>query len=165
MIKNQKRSKYLQFATGLILVMALIISSLTIPVQSSAASVSANRKAVLKLVNQQRKKRDRKKLVLDSKLNKAAQKRAKEISQEFSHTRPNGDDCFTVLKTYNAKYTTCGENIAAGQSTAKQVMNSWMHSSGHKKNIINKNYRKMGVGYYKKKGSSYTYYWVQLFTD
>ena len=165
MIKTRKRTRWFQLVTRLLLVMALVISSLTIPIQTSAASISANRKAVLKLVNQQRKKRNQKKLVLDSKLNKAAQKRAKEISQEFSHTRPNGDDCFTILMTYKAKYTTCGENIAAGQSTAKQVMNSWMHSSGHKKNILGKKYRKMGVGYYKKKGTSYTYYWVQLFTD
>lgn len=160
-----KKTRCLKFTTGLLLALALVVSSLTIPAQASAASTSANRKAVLKLVNQERKKRDRGKLTLDSKLNKAAGKRAKEISKEFSHTRPNGDDCFTVLTTYHAKYSTCGENIAAGQSTAKKVMNNWMQSPGHKQNILQKKFRKMGVGYYKKKGSSYTYYWVQIFTD
>lgn len=163
--KHFKEKSCFRLATGLLLIMALLVSSLAMPVKASAASASANRKAVLKLVNKERDKRNRGKLVLDSKLNKAAQKRAKEIAREFSHTRPNGSSCFTVLKSYHAQYTTCGENIAAGQPTAKQVMSSWMHSPGHRQNILQQKFQKMGVGYYKKKGDSYTYYWVQIFTD
>ena len=43
-------------------------------------------------------------------------------------------------------------------------MNAWMNSSGHKANILNSNYKKLGVGFYKGSGQ-YTSYWVQLFTD
>ena len=150
---------------GIFMVLALMLSILQTPSKAMAASRAANRKAVLKIVNSERKSRGCKKLVLDSTLNKAAQKRAQEISKYFSHERPNGTDCFTVLKKYGARYTTCGENIAAGQSTAAIVMNSWMNSDGHRKNILTKKFKKMGVGYYKKKGTDYTYYWVQLFSD
>ncbi len=49
-----------------------------------------------------------------------------------------------------------------GQTTPKQVMESWMNSKGHRENILNKNFKKMGVGCYYSDGR---YYWVQLFTD
>lgn len=150
---------------GILLVLAISMSTLNAPAKAIAASKTANRKAVLKIVNSERKKAGCGKLVLDSKLSKAAQKRAQEIEKYFAHDRPDGSNCFTVLAEYNASYTTCGENIAAGHSTAATVMNSWMNSEGHKKNILTKSFKKMGVGYYKKKGSAYTYYWVQLFSD
>ncbi|MCY1014033.1 CAP domain-containing protein [Nannocystis pusilla] len=42
-----------------------------------------------------------------------------------------------------------GENIAAGYSTAAQVVNGWMTSTGHCNNIMNGNYKHLGVGYYR----------------
>lgn len=132
---------------------------------ANAAVITKQAKQVAKIVNKERTKRNKGKVTLDKKLTKLANKRAKECAKLFSHTRPNGEDCFSVLKENGVTYMTCGENIAAGQSTAKQVMNSWMHSAGHKKNILTKGFHKIGVGYYKKSGSPYKYYWVQIFTD
>ena len=57
---------------------------------------------------------------------------------------------------------TAGENIAMGQKNPEQVMSSWMNSSGHKANILNSEFGKIGIGCYKKNG---IYYWVQMFTD
>ena len=121
--------------------------------------------SVLSIVNKERKKQGRKALKLDAKLTKAAQKRAKELTKVFAHERPDGSSCFTVLKDYHISYMACGENIAAGQPTAKEVMNSWMNSDGHRENILSTNYGKIGVGLYKVSNDPYTYYWVQLFTD
>lgn len=119
--------------------------------------------AILKIVNRERKKKGRKPLVADYHLTRAANARAKEISRKFSHYRPNGTACFTILKEYDAKYSSAaGENIAYGQTTPKAVMRAWMHSSGHRRNILNGKYKKLGVGRYKK---GRKIYWVQLFTD
>ncbi len=56
-----------------------------------------------------------------------------------------------------------GENIAAGQGSAAQVVNGWMESEGHCKNIMNGNYSNLGVGYYLAPSSQYDHYWVQNF--
>lgn len=45
-------------------------------------------------------------------------------------------------------YNAMGENIAAGYQTPAQVMNGWMNSPGHRNNILNANFREIGVGYY-----------------
>lgn len=59
-------------------------------------------------------------------------------------------------------YRESGENIAWGQKSPEQVMNGWMNSDGHRANILNKNFRNLGVGYYQDENG--TNYWVQLFT-
>jgi len=45
-------------------------------------------------------------------------------------------------------YNAAGENIAAGYSTPAAVMTGWMNSAGHKANILNTNFREIGVGYF-----------------
>ena len=61
-------------------------------------------------------------LTLDSSLVEAANIRAKELSDSFSHTRPNGSSCFTVLSELGISYGTAGENIAAGYSSSQSVL-------------------------------------------
>jgi len=56
-----------------------------------------------------------------------------------------------------------GENIAAGQSTPAEVMDSWMNSPGHCRNIMDSDYHVMGVGFVNVDGSSFGQYWVQNF--
>ena len=55
------------------------------------------------------------------------------------------------------------ENIAAGYSTAAQVVAGWMTSTGHCNNIMNGNYKHLGVGYYYAAGATYKHYWTQDF--
>ncbi|MGN0577914.1 MAG: CAP domain-containing protein [Ruminiclostridium sp.] len=119
--------------------------------------------AVAELVNSERKAAGKSALTLDSKLCEAAEIRAKELSERFSHDRPDGSSCFTVLDDLGIRYMAVGENIAAGQRSADEVMKSWMNSQGHKKNILSGNYRKIGVGFYKS-DTGYGYYWVQIFS-
>ena len=118
-------------------------------------------KQVVALVNKERTKRGLKKLEMNnSALQLAATKRAKELKKLFSHTRPDGTICYTVLDEYKIHYMAAGENIAMGQSTPEEVMDSWMHSEGHKANILSKAFTKIGVGVYEYNGYLY---WVQLF--
>ncbi len=117
---------------------------------------------VLNLVNQERSAIGAEALMLDDAVNKVADGRAKELAEKFSHTRPDGRDCFTALTEAGIVYSSCGENIAMGQTTAEEVMNSWMNSDGHRANILSSDYTKMGVGYYYDKESN-QHYWVQMF--
>ena len=125
--------------------------------------IAKERERVLQLANNARKENSvSSSLVLDSKLNEAAQKRAEELIKLFSHTRPNGTEFLTVLKEYNITYNTCGENVANGQVDADDVMKSWLNSPGHRANILNSKFAKLGVGVFEYNNSLY---WVQLFTN
>lgn len=101
-----------------------------------------------------------------SSLTAAAQMRAPEIVQLFSHDRPDGSSCFTALHETGASSGayTYGENIAAGNSTAAATVQQWMNSPGHRANILNPNFTHIGVGYAYEPGSTYRHYWVQMFT-
>lgn len=56
-----------------------------------------------------------------------------------------------------------GENIAAGQSTAAEVVEGWMNSPGHCRNIMNPEYRTIGIGFAFVEGSPFGEYWTQDF--
>lgn len=116
---------------------------------------------VVKLVNQERAKAGLALLTLSQPVASAAQVRAKEITQSFSHTRPDGRSFSTALTEQKVSYRSSGENIAWGQKTPEQVMQGWMNSEGHRKNIMNAKFTSIGVGYYR--NASGVNYWTQLF--
>lgn len=128
----------------------------------SSSELSNYADQVLKLVNQERAKAGLPALTTNKTLQAAANKRAQEIKQSFSHTRPNGSSPFTVLNEYGISYKSAGENIAYGQKTPEAVMNAWMNSSGHRANILKNGFGKVGIGVYKVNG---VLYWTQLFTN
>ena len=115
---------------------------------------------VIRLVNAQRAKYGLSPLQKDTGAVSVAHLRAKEIVQSFSHTRPNGTSCFTAAKELGVSYSTAGENIAYGYGNPEQVVNGWMNSEGHRKNILSASYSKIGVGCYK---SGNVLYWSQFF--
>ncbi len=117
---------------------------------------------VVDLVNRERAKAGLSPVTADTSIQAAAQVRAREIEKSFSHTRPNGSSFSTALTQQGVTYRGSGENIAWGQKTPEQVMNGWMNSEGHRANILNKNFTKIGVGYHQ--NASGTNYWTQLFT-
>ncbi len=119
-----------------------------------------NVKEVIRLTNEERQKVGVGLLTQDADLTAAANKRAEEIVESFSHTRPDGTSCFTVLDDYNVRYWSAGENIAYGYGTPASVMNSWMNSEGHRENILDSYFSHIGVGCYEKNGRKY---WVQIF--
>ncbi|MBR2109342.1 MAG: hypothetical protein IJ932_05290 [Ruminococcus sp.] len=115
---------------------------------------------VIKLVNAERAKQGLSALSKNDGAVNAARVRAKEIVSSFSHTRPDGRSCFTAASDLGVTYRTAGENIAYGYSTPAQVVNGWMNSEGHRKNILSKSFNKIGVGCY---SSSGVLYWSQFF--
>lgn len=119
---------------------------------------TAEAKEVLELVNAERRAAGLGELVLNESLCASAQVRAEEISRVWSHDRPDGSSCFTAI---TISYRTAGENIAAGYTSSQAVMNGWMNSDGHRRNILNANFTQLGVGCYR--DSSGRLNWVQMF--
>ena len=117
--------------------------------------------AVVELVNAERAKVGLSPLSVHEGVAEAANKRAQEIKGTFSHTRPDGSNFSTVLTQAGISYRSVGENIAYGQNSPEAVMQSWMNSSGHRANILNRDFTSIGVGHYQ--DASGTDYWTQLF--
>ena len=136
--------------------------TVTVQTQAPANTTSSYVDQVVALVNQDRASNGVGGITGSPALNAAAQKRAEELKQSFSHTRPNGTSCFTVFGECGISYRAAGENIAWGQSSPAAVENCWMNSSGHRANILNPSYGKIGVGVVEASGRLY---WVQLFTN
>lgn len=128
--------------------------------QKANVSYDAQAVQVLNLVNAERAKVGAGPLRLAQDLQNAAAVRAEEITRSFSHTRPDGRSCFTLVR--DQKHT-MGENIAAGSSTPEAVVDQWMHSPGHRANMLNKSFKELGVGHMYKQGSTYGHYWIQMF--
>ncbi len=119
---------------------------------------------VLELVNQAREEAGLAPLELDPALCGAAQVRARECVGTFSHTRPDGTSYKTAIAQAEVESGYTGENVATGHSSAKQVVAAWMKSEGHRANILNEKFTKLGVGLEKNTGNRYQgYAWAQLF--
>jgi uncharacterized protein YkwD len=119
---------------------------------------------VVALVNQAREKEGLQPLTLDPLLRKGAQVRAAECVKSFSHTRPNGSSYKTAISEAGVVSNYTGENVACGHSSAQQVVKAWLNSPGHRDNILNSNFTKIGVGIEKNVGNGYRgYSWSQLF--
>ena len=120
--------------------------------------------SVLNYVNGYRSEVGVENLSLDTNLSIAATIRALEMawSNKFSHDRPNGSSCFSVLNDLGINYFSVGENIAWGYWDAASVSEGWKNSPGHYANMISSNFSKIGIGYAVVDGERY---WVQIFTN
>ena len=82
----------------------------------------------------------------------------------FDHDNPfTGTSPFQRMQAAGFQGFTMGENIAAGQTSPAQVVQGWMTSPGHCKNIMNPQYKYLGVGYFFAPGSQYKHLWTQNF--
>ncbi|MDR0943877.1 MAG: CAP domain-containing protein [Ruminococcus sp.] len=118
---------------------------------------------MLAMINEARAEVGAPALKLSSELCNAANIRAKEISTSFSHTRPSGNSFYSVLDDIGYSSRGSGENIAAGNSGVSATFTQWMESQGHYENMINANYKYVGIGYYQT-SSGYKHHWVQIFS-
>jgi len=140
---------------ALILVLALFSTTL-------AGALADKSSDVLDLVNQEREAAGLKDLQLNEDLNRVAELRAQEIVENWSHTRPNGEEWKTAFKDAGVSASYRGENLAMGQSSAEVTVDGWMSSEGHRDNILNKKFTKMGVATVVVDGVTY---WVQVFAN
>ena len=115
---------------------------------------------VIRAVNEIRVKNGLKALKSDWELSRVARYKSQDMSDNnyFSHTSPVYGSPFNMIKNFGISYKSAAENIARGQKTPQDVVNAWMNSSGHRANILNSSYTKIGVGYVTNGN-----YWTQLF--
>lgn len=135
----------------------------TVKPTQAPSTESAMEKEVLSLVNKVRAENGLSALTWADDVANVARAHSRDMINRsfFSHTNPDGQSPFDRLKNSGISYRTAAENIAYGQKTAEAVMNSWMNSSGHKANILNKNVKEIGVGAVRNQNG--TVYWTQMF--
>ncbi|WP_461128467.1 CAP domain-containing protein [Spirosoma aerophilum] len=104
-------------------------------------------------------------LTLDTQLNSASNKFAVDLAtyNYFSHTGRDGSLPWDRMTREGYVWRAAGENIAAGYSTTRAVVDGWLKSPGHCANIMSANFKNVGVGYGYSTTSTYKHYWVTDF--
>ena len=138
----------------------LIYPGQVINIPSVNSDVREFETEVVRLVNEIRAKNGLKALTEDWELSRVARYKSQDMKDNryFSHNSPVYGSPFDMIKNFGISYRTAGENIAKGQSTPQAVVNAWMNSSGHRANILNSSYTRIGVGYV-----ASGRYWTQMF--
>jgi len=99
-------------------------------------------------------------------LDQAAQQKAQHMAanEYFAHFAPDGTTPWSFFKTSGYVYAHAGENLAIHFTDSTEVVEAWMQSPAHRKNIVDTKYTEIGVGTAKGKFDGYdTVYVVQLF--
>lgn len=111
---------------------------------------------ILVLMNKHRLELGLKPLKMTKKMNAAADIRAREMVRLYSHTRPDGTKFSTSFKQIGIIYRYTGENLMYSLHTAQEFYNSWNNSEGHRKNMENSKFIKVGIAtYIDEKGTIY----------
>lgn len=102
---------------------------------------------MLKMVNSEREANGLQPLTMDAKLRKLARSHSMDMLERgyFSHYTPDGFSPFDRMNAADIEYTYAGENLALAPST-ELAMQGLMDSKGHRANILNPNFKKVGIG-------------------
>lgn len=139
----------------------------SIPLEVKSENLVVDEKAetdMFNLVNDERKKADVGQLVWDPKIVVVSRAHATDMWQRkyFSHISPEGKDVGDRLSAAGIKYTLAGENLALAPSVTT-AHTGLMNSAGHRANILEPNYKKVGIGVID--NGIYGKMFVQVFTD
>ncbi len=148
----------------------------TLQLQASSAQAVAHpnpiqqfARQVINFTNAFRRQEGLAPLKSNAQLAVAARRHSRNMAENdfFSHESPNGFRPADRIQQAGYQYSAIGENIAAGQITPREVVDSWMRSPGHRANILNPNLQEIGIGYYFKSNDTgnvnYNHYWTQNF--
>ncbi|MBL8050581.1 MAG: hypothetical protein JNM46_05110 [Anaerolineales bacterium] len=127
------------------------------------ASAVAFAEEVIRLTNVERKKVGAVAVTAQAQLTQAAQTHSIDMAcnQFFSHTGSDGSTPFQRIFRFGYSYASAAENVAAGYATPADVVKGWMASTGHKTNMLNKNFTEIGIGYvFTSQG--YFHYWTMV---
>lgn len=119
---------------------------------------------VADLVNEQRSQNGCPAVTVDAKLQTAAQGHSDDMAARhyFEHASPEGAHADSRITAAGYRWSSWGENIAMGQKDPAAVMDAWMHSPGHRANILNCSFTQLGVGVKLGTGGSW---WTQNFAS
>lgn len=120
--------------------------------------------AMLRLVNEERRKRGLRELVADDRLREASRLHARDMFAKgyFAHVNLEGEDPFDRLDRLGIRYLAAGENLALAP-TVNLAHSGLMNSPGHKANILHKDFGRVGIGVID--GGKYGKMWVQTFAN
>jgi len=109
---------------------------------------SSPEQKILELMNAKRTEAGIAPLTIDNTLVQVARYKSNNMIQNnfFNHTNPDGTKWTNWLQTIGYKYTTTGENIAYNTSDPVELFTQWWNSPGHRANMMNTSYTKVGIG-------------------
>ena len=115
---------------------------------------------VVDLINDIRRTEGLRELSIDPELSRVARIKAQEMHDKhyFDHNSPAYGTPFEMMRAFGIRYRVAGENIAVGFRTPQAVVEGWMNSDGHRANILNPEFTKIGMGFVADGG-----YWCQMF--
>lgn len=155
-----------RLSSGSVLALALALAT---PVTAGPAE------SVLTAINAARAKAGCAPLRMNSKLAAAAKSHARAMAEQnfFAHSGKDGSRLPGRIARQGYDYQSAAENIAAGQESPRKVVQDWLQSSGHRKNILDCKLSETGIAVVYQSddrpfgGSRYPlrYYWVQVFAD
>ncbi|MEU2717749.1 CAP domain-containing protein [Streptomyces sp. NPDC007205] len=126
-------------------------------------ALSGTAAEVVALTNAERGRAGLPPLAVDPLLTAAAQAHCADmVARDFyDHTCPDGSQPWDRARAAGSRRRTIGENIACGQRSPAEVVDGWMHSPGHRANILKREFGHIGVGF--AGGGRAAVYWAQLF--
>lgn len=142
-VKNIEEVRPVEIAPG-----ALIHEEEFLP-QSSGQQIKfeGTNEDIIRLTNQERKEKGLKEYIVSDRLMFSAQKKAQDMKrgEYFAHTSPDGVEFWSFVQQAEYEYKSVSENIAEGYYSAPSVVDAWMNSEGHRKNILSVDFEEMGV--------------------
>jgi uncharacterized protein YkwD len=146
-----------------LLMSAVMLAFFVFSAPQAVASPDLNQ--VIVLTNNARQAAGCPNLTWNPQLATAAQRHADDMAayNYFSHIGRDGSRFTTRIINAGYRYRLAAENIAAGQQSPEEVVNTWLNSPAHRANILNCRLREIGIGFGHNGGSTFGTYWVQNF--
>jgi uncharacterized protein YkwD len=154
-----------------VFLLTVVSAALLAPVMApssafGAVALDTEEAAFCGLINSYRASKGLPALMVSEALTNASEWHSTDMATKnyFSHTDSLGRDPFQRMTAFGYGYSTYrGENIAAGNATAQATFDQWKNSSGHNTNMLNANYKVIGIGKATTTTSTYKNYWTTDF--
>ncbi len=154
----------------LVVTLVLALETRTVEWRQAAplANLAGVRQIALATVNDLRRKHDREPVVAENRLDAAAQRHAEDMLRRefYDHTSPEGNTIRDRSRAAGYRGARAlGENIAKGLFAPDEVVHRWMDSSGHRRNILKRGFREVGLGvaFGVNRADEFEVVWVQVF--
>ena len=144
----------------------ILIFSFLVAAQAQTPPLDAYEQEFLKLINDYRATSGAPALKVSISLTNASRWKSNDmgVNNYFAHNDLNGRDPFQRMIAFGYNYNTwLGENIAAGFGDAASTFNQWKTSPGHDRNMLDPNFKVIGIGRVVVPGTRYINYWTTDF--
>jgi uncharacterized protein YkwD len=130
-----------------VVALALSLPLLAFDAQHHADVRGMSAAALVEAMNRERAAAGLAPLRLNETLSAAADDRMRDMFAKhyFEHVSPDGIDPFTWAEKRGYDYRAIGENLAVGYRRASDVVDGWMHSAGHRENVMGRDFEEIGI--------------------